>query len=57
METASLKYMHFMRSVEMGSSAKGNTNFKKPSKQVGSGLHGKERGTALAFTLHMVKMQ
>lgn len=57
METASLKYMHFMASVEMGSSAKGNTNFKKPSKQLDSGLHGKERVMALAFALCMVKMQ
>lgn len=57
METASLKYIHFMASVETGSSAKGNTDFKKPSKQFGSGLHGKERGMALTFSLPMVKCQ
>lgn len=57
METASQKYIHFMASVETGSSAKGNMNFQKPSKQFGSGLRGKERGMAVSLTLPVVKWQ
>lgn len=52
METASLKCIHLMASVETGSSAKGNTNFKKPSKHFASGLHGR-KGAWHWLSLHI----
>lgn len=46
-----LRNTRFMASAEMGSSAKGNRDFEKPSAQAGA----QGSGMALAFGLQMVK--